>query len=186
MKKLVLTTALLLSAITLFGGEKEETVTNFWYNSSTPRNLEPNHEMIVTPLIADVEIINGVATFERNYNVDLIYSVATRVQMIEEIKKRAIFDFSEQQNADIIIGSMISANTLQDANGYTKRSDDGKSFILNIKIKGYPARYANFRNATEKDRWIKNMLIIDTPEKPEQKNDNLKLNVKSSTTKIVK
>lgn len=188
MKKL----CLLLAGFTLLCGtaaaqrENVRVYENFWYNSTAARNLEPRHEIVVTPLLADVAVqkeevetlVDGKtvrkevfrkADFEKDYYVDIDYSRANRELFINELKKQALFDCSKEYGADLIVGALISTQTVDDdRNGATDRS--GNRFVVRINIIGYPANYVDFRPADQSDYWIKNMLLNKDEKREEQKN----------------
>ena len=169
MKKcyLLLAGALLLSVGAFAQRENQKVNENFWYNSTAARNLEPRHEIIVTPLLADVAVQKektaGKETyrkvdFEKDYFVDADYSRANKELFINELKKQALFDCSKAYDADLIVGALISTKTIdQNEDGLTDRS--GNRYIVRINIIGYPANYTEFRPAQQSDNWIKNMLF---------------------------
>lgn len=166
MKKL----CLLLTGLLLLGGchcafaqrETQKINENYWYNSTAARNLEPSHEILVTPLLADVEVQvkgpEGRRTFDEIYYVDADYTRESKDRFITELKKQALFDFSNRYNADVIIGALISTQTIDDdKDGLVDR--EGSRYKVRITIIGYPANYVNFRNAKESDRWVKELLL---------------------------
>jgi len=142
---------------------------NYWYNSTAARNLEARHELLITPLLADVTVkkVDGVerrAEFERTYYVDADYSRDDKDRLIDNLKKQALFDFCRDESADVIIGALISAQTVdEDGDGAVDR--DGNRYKVIISITGYPANYTAFRKANREDYWIKEMLFRKTDDK---------------------
>ena len=163
MKKLsLLLTALLCVAVSGEAfAQKEAYNENYWYNSTAARNLEASHEMMVTPLLADVKLQPvGRRVFgeDRFYYVDVEASDLWKAQTIDQLKRQALFDFTKEYKADVIIGALISAQTVdENQDGLVDR--DGKRYKVRITISGYPANYVNFRNATQNDRWIKDQML---------------------------
>lgn len=163
MKKLsFLLAAVLCMAITNKAfAQKEAYNENYWYNSTAARNLEASHEMMVTPLLADVKLQPvGRQVFgeDRFYYVDIEASDAWKAQTIDQLKRQALFDFTKEFQADVIIGALISAQTVdENKDGMVDR--EGNRYKVRITISGYPANYVNFRNATQNDRWIKDQML---------------------------
>lgn len=163
MKKLsFLLAAVLCMAITNKAfAQKEAYNENYWYNSTAARNLEASHEMMVTPLLADVKLQPvGRQVFgeDRFYYVDIEASDAWKAQTIDQLKRQALFDFTKEFQADVIIGALISAQTVdENKDGLVDR--EGNRYKVRITISGYPANYVNFRNATQNDRWIKDQML---------------------------
>lgn len=141
--------------------QKEGYNENYWYNSTAARNLEASHEMLVTPLLADVKLQSvGRQVFgeDRFYYVDIEASDAWKAQTIDQLKRQALFDFTKEYQADVIIGALISAQTVdENKDGIVDRV--GNRYKVRITISGYPANYVNFRNATQNDRWIKDQML---------------------------
>ena len=128
---------------------------NYTYTSTAARNLEATHEMLVTPLLADVQIqTGGRQVFNKDYFVDVNSSDTWKSQMIDQLKRQALFDFTNEKNADVIVGALISAQTV-DRNSDGQSDRDGDRYKIKITITGYPANYVNFRNAKESDLWVK-------------------------------
>lgn len=162
MKRLTLFLAVVVSmCMTGSAFAQKATVSeNFWYNSTATRNLDAEHEMIVTPLLADVAVCKDAAgkfirvNETRTYWVDCDFTRTQREQWISELKKQAMFECSVAHNADIIVGALVSAQTVdEDNNGETDR--DNNRYKVIITVSGYPANYTNFRNASDADYWIK-------------------------------
>ncbi len=61
---------------------------------------------------------------------------------IEEIKTEAVFNFSEETDADVIVSPAFSLTTVSNQGLYLK---------MKVKVRGYPAKYTNFRNLKDSD-----------------------------------
>ncbi len=108
------------------------------YRESSGRNIEPTQGAVFTPaLVADLDImtdksISNVVVFE-----DILVTTAL-LNDIDNYKKMALFQTIQKHNADVMVASMINVNT----------SPNG---LLEITVVGYPARYVNFRQISNKD-----------------------------------
>ena len=119
-------------------------------------SLSTQPRMFGVPLVADVKIIpDAKHTFTMNADVNLPEradkesdnSYLKRVNSyvkdrLEEIKTEAIFNFSEENDADVIVSPNFSITT---------ESSNGLNLKMKVKVRGYPAKYDNFRNLTDKD-----------------------------------
>lgn len=109
------------------------------YNESTARNLEPEHIMLTTPMIADIEVSpKRITHVEKEAFADIeLDEVTTSAAYIENFKKIALSKAAKANDADLLVGSMIDVQTVDDR--------------LIITITGFPAKYVNFRKATVQD-----------------------------------
>ena len=134
--KVVLTIAIALLSATIATAQKVERIeTTVDYMESSARYMEPSQNIMITPMIADLEVIGGSVSYTeteafKNYEVteDLI-------PLVPGFKRIALSRAARAHKADVIIGAMVDVIT----------NEDGR---LEITITGYPARYTNFRNAT--------------------------------------
>lgn len=132
------------------------------YQESSARNLEPEHLMLLTPLVADLEVSaikvqhTEVKAFE---NIVITQDI---IKMMPELKKVALSKAARASNADVLVGTTIDVVT----------NSNGR---LEITVIGYPAFYRNFRKAESSDIEIvdyarkverdnKNSRIVDTPD----------------------
>ncbi len=142
MKKLVLFTLLVTLMVscaptTPLYQEASYVVRTYEYSESTARNLEPEHTMLLTPLIADLEVSSKKIYYtEKEAFADVVVDESV-IQNIDEFKKIALCRAAQQHKADVLVGAMIEVETIDER--------------LVITISGYPAYYKNFRNATVKD-----------------------------------
>lgn len=135
-KKLFLVIALAVGTMTIASAQKTEIKVD--YMESTARYLEPTQSIMTTPLIADLTVVGGQISYTeteafKNYEV-----TEALIELVPSFKKIALCHAARAHKADMIIGAMVDVIT----------NDRGK---LEITITGYPARYVNFRNATEDD-----------------------------------
>ena len=125
-------------------------------------SVETQPKMLVTPIAADISIIQSTSSSFKTQGTITIPEVpdtkdaakleryaadARRVILegIEELKAKALFEFSEQAGADLIVAPLFSVLT---------DKSDGRVIYVTVKVKGYPARYTNFRNVKPTDTTI--------------------------------
>lgn len=108
------------------------------YQESTARNLDPEHFMLLTPLIADLEVSETKITYtEKSAFLDFPVTTAM-IKEIPEFKKIALSRAARSCNADVMVGTTIDVIT----------NDRG---LLEITVTGYPAHYRRFRNVALED-----------------------------------
>lgn len=109
------------------------------YNESTARNLEPEHIMLTTPVVADLEVQpTRITHVEKDAYADIILDeLTTSPNYIENYKKIALSKAAKAHDADLLVGSMIDVQTIDER--------------LVITVTGFPAKYVNFRKATLHD-----------------------------------
>ena len=153
---------LLLSFLLIFGSlvmSAQTLVTGATITKYEATSVETQPKLFVTPLAADLNIIQSASTTFKTKgvitlpeapdtkNVEILerYAAEVRRQVsrnIEELKAQALFQFAEQSNADVIVAPSFSVET---------DSSKGRVVEVSIKVKGFPARYTNFRNLKPED-----------------------------------
>ncbi len=108
------------------------------YKESSARNLEPQHSVMITPLIADLSIIGERIVYTEKEAFENYQVTAEIVKFIPNFKKVALSRAARAYKADAIIGATVDVIT----------NPQGR---LEITVSGYPAKYSNFRNATSED-----------------------------------
>lgn len=112
------------------------------YRESSGRNIEPAQSAVVTPILADLELVSDTKqTYVENTDCEV---TPAAVAQIENYKNMALLNAAKKYNADTMVAAIINVDT----DAYGK---------LVITVTGYPARYVNFRTMTEKDAWISNV-----------------------------
>lgn len=117
------------------------------YMESSARVLEAEHNMLLTPVIADLEVSDKKISYtekEMFANMDVTYAL---LQNIGELKNIALSRAARANNADVLVGTTIDVVT--------------KNERLEITVTGFPAKYVKFRNANEKDVELLNNLHKD-------------------------
>ncbi len=131
---LVLVVALLLS-VGAFAQQRTEKVE---YQESSARTLEPEHQMLLTPHVADLEVSAKRVVYTE---VDAFANIPLTPEVLKGIsgfKKIALSKAVHAHNADVMVGTTIDVIT-------------NSKGCLEITITGYPAYYRNFRTATMSD-----------------------------------
>lgn len=161
MKRLFIYVGLALGLVSCVVAEPIQTgrTTNTTYEyeyvieDASARILEPEATMLLTPLIADLEVSKQrVVYVEKDAFAD---KVITREMLgnLDTMKAIALANAAQKFNADIMIGCTINVKTVN------KR--------LEITVQGYPATYKNFRNATIKDiELVESAQIYDSSVSP--------------------
>lgn len=107
------------------------------YTESSARVLEPEQSMLLTPVIADLQVSDTKVYYTETEAFANMEVTPTLIQNIAELKKIALSRAARAHKADVLVGSAIDVIT--------------KNKRLEITISGYPAYYVKFRNVTEKD-----------------------------------
>lgn len=147
---------LLLSSIGISTTISAQKATDASLTDFEATSLSTQPRMFGVPLVADIKLIpdaNHTFTMEADVNLperaakesDNSYLARVNAYVknrLEEIKTEAIFDFSEEADADVIVSPNFSITT---------KSSNGLNLKMTVKVRGYPAKYDNFRSLTEKD-----------------------------------
>ena len=137
MKKLFLTFVLILGIANVASAQRllgvQEDVD---YVESSAREYSFSHNILTTPLVADLELTSSERiwesiTYERKVSLDLIPSIPA-------YKALALATVAKNNDADLILGALVNVTT----------TAEGK---LEITISGYPAKYVNFRKPSGED-----------------------------------
>lgn len=73
---------------------------------------------------------------------------------LDELKAQALFEFIDKENCSLIVSPIYSIKTT---------SSSGSQMNVEVRVKGYPATYTNFRDLQTADSTIVklNLLIVD-------------------------
>lgn len=134
MKKIVLLMIASILSLSTFA----QTKASVDYKESSARALEPQHSVMIAPLIADLQVIGGSITYTETEAFANYVVSPDVVKFIPDFKKVALSRAARAHKADAIIGATVDVIT----------NAQGR---LEITISGYPAKYTNFRNATSDD-----------------------------------
>lgn len=107
------------------------------YMESSARILEPEHKMLATPLIADLQVSDKKISYTEKEMFANLEVTNLLLNNMPELKKIALSRAAQAHNADILVGATIDVVT--------------KNERLEITVTGYPAHYVKFRNVSEQD-----------------------------------
>lgn len=107
------------------------------YTESTARLLEPEQKMLLTTLIADLEVSDKKVYYTETEAFAEFEVTEALIQNIAALKKIAVSRAAKAHKADVLVGTSIDVIT--------------KNGRLQITVSGYPAYYVRFRNVTEKE-----------------------------------
>lgn len=142
MKKILLVSLVALAITTGFAQKVKKPENLSTYTESAARNIEPRSGVIVTPLIADMQILRNERV---EYSETLPYYVTPEiVSFVPSFKKTVFFHATKEHKCDALAASLIDVTTTPEG-------------FLQITVTGYPAKYVNFRNATANDTWMVQM-----------------------------
>ncbi len=125
--------------------QKVETVE---FRQSQSRISEPKMELFVRPLIVDLELISQTRV-EDSWSFPNVRLTELTNAELQNIKATALYQSSDKYKADVMVAATFDVSTPENNRGYG----------INIKVIGYPARYTNWRSASEKSdyEWIKDV-----------------------------
>lgn len=151
MKRFFSLAALLLLTTGAFAQSRTDKVE---YQESSARNLEPEHLMLLTPLVADLQVASTKVQHVEREAFAKIPVTLDNLKSVSEFKKIALSRAARKHNADVLVGTTIDVAT--NADGF-----------LEITVTGYPAVYRNFRIAQKSD-----LDVIEYGRKVERENKN--------------
>ncbi len=129
---------LLLTIVSMSLGAVAQRSERVEYQESSARNLEPEHSMMLTPLIADIKVSPTKITYTET-EAFKDYPVSKGIEkLMPDFKSIALSRAAKAHKADLLVGTIIDIIT----------NDNG---MLEITVSGYPASYVGFRNATLND-----------------------------------
>lgn len=139
LKKLLLVIASAIASVTIASAQKIDRIeTSVDYMESSARYLEPSQNIMTTPMIADLQVIGASVSYTETEAFENYEVTEALISLIPGFKSIALSRAARAHKADVIIGAMVDVIT----------NEQGR---LEITITGYPARYTNFRNATNDD-----------------------------------
>lgn len=111
------------------------------YNESSVRLIEPKQNVLITPFLADLELIseNKIEPYVEDFSY--LVTPESVLNILPSIKVIALQNAASKYGADVLVGAITKVET----------SADGTFRII---VTGYPAKWINFRKATEKDAWM--------------------------------
>lgn len=155
-------TLTLASCATLEEYTTLDVITTLEYMESSARILEADHKMLVTPVIADLEVSNKKITYTEKEMFANLEVTQALLKNLSELKKIALSRAARANNADVLVGTTIDIVTNNER--------------LEITVSGYPAHYVKFRKPETKDvdllkyvydiKTVDGAVIVSSPESP--------------------
>lgn len=153
--------------------------------------LDASYEMFVTPVVADIKLIDADASGACKHRYFLgdkrsdgksgkQYTVPKHNldEEIDILRSQVIFDFCRETDADVIVMPQFSIRHARytkngvdaDGNAYSMGDpiEDNGRYVMEVEMLGFPAVYTKFRPATAGDVWIKKTLL-EKPKDNEEK-----------------
>lgn len=119
---------------------------------------ESSPKFFPIPIVADLQMVSNVQKEyvlvgrfsvpsangeDKNSYINRVSSLIKN--RIEELKFQALYEFAEREGADVILAPSYSVVTTEKNVSYSD---------LTVKVKGFPAKYTNFRLLTEKEEGL--------------------------------
>ena len=130
--------------------------------------LKNNGNMFIVPLVASLNISQSTPKDyrlretislpeKRKRESDKAYFERAEKFLdlkLNELKAQALFEFIDRENCSLIVSPIYSIKTI---------TSKGLNMTVEIRVKGYPATYTNFRDMQAKDSTIVklNRLVIE-------------------------
>lgn len=121
------------------------------YSESSARVLDASSSFVISPIISDLDVSHNKITHQEREAFANIIVTQSVVDNIIAYKSIALSKAAKSAGADIIVAAEITVETI--------------NARLVITITGFPAKYTNFRNATEQDiKLVKQATTINNNE----------------------
>ena len=144
MKKIVIFSCLLVAAV--FSSCSKKT-----YSYAETRIAEPTQNVNVVPVVAELEVSQERITYAERLSVKAnSLSNSEFKALVEKEKAQIISNATSAHSADLLVAPVVSVQT------------DVKNNII-VSVSGYPAKYKNYRNATQEDQWFLGNDSVETP-----------------------
>lgn len=113
------------------------------YEEMGSRNIEPQHNVVTVPIVADVELLSQ----EKITYTESFYCSKADLGNVDSFKYVALAHAVKQYEADLMIGAMFGVKYIK------------KGRHLEVTVTGFPAKYKELREATPDDQWFLNNKI---------------------------
>ena len=135
MKKIIIFSCLL--AALAFSSCSKKT-----YSYAETRTVEPTQSVNVVPVVAELEVSQERITYAERLSIKAnSLSNSEFKALVEKEKAQIISNATTAHSADLLVAPVVSVQT------------DVKNNII-VSVSGYPAKYKNYRNATQEDQWF--------------------------------
>lgn len=146
MKKLTFTLLLAMLAMATYAQKNVHNITQ-----AQARLIESEFSVITAPVIGELgdispkKIIDSLEFYIGNFR-----DAHDIVANLDDYKRYTIAHYCTKSGYDLIINPLFQVST----------NPEGDK--LKVVVTGFPAKYKNFRPATEKDEWMLPFLLNDT------------------------
>ncbi len=121
------------------------------YSYAETRTVEPTQSVNVVLVVAELEVSQERITYAERLSVKAnSLSNSEFNALVEQEKVQVINNATTAHEADLIVAPVVSVQT------------DVKNNLI-ISVSGYPAKYKNYRNATQEDQWFFGNKSIENP-----------------------
>ncbi len=167
MKKLFLFVTVLSVATGLFA-QSNMAIEGASVSRYEATQLKNNGSMFIVPIVANLNVAQStpkdyllsekitIPEIRKNESEDKYYErVEKYIDLkLNELKAQALFEFIDTEHCSLIVSPIYSIKTV---------SSQGHEMNVEVRVKGYPATYTNFRSMQAADSTIVklNGLIVD-------------------------
>lgn len=139
--------------VSTFGTAAQDNGSQLLFQDTETHISQPELRVFVNPMVCDLNMKYGANASRTSFQTDfIIKSLDTMTEAeFSNLKKRALFQFTQKEKADVIVEPLF--------NSYVS-ADNNKRLI--IEISGFPANYTNFR-ALGKEKVDLDMIHIVYP-----------------------
>lgn len=129
------------------------------FHQAQTRIIEPMQDVLVRPLVADLEIIKQErVTYPASWQFKDKKLAELTMADLEDAKTLACYLAAANNDADVIVGATFEVrNHIENKGGKQQLSDYG----VDIIVRGYPAKYTNWHKMGEKPedaKWVTNLI----------------------------
>lgn len=167
MKKTLILLMALCSTVAIFA-QNNAAIQGASVSKYEATQLKNNGNMFIVPLVASLNLSKStLSDYVLKENIllpemrkkesekDYFERVEKFINLkLDELKAQALFEFIDRENCSLIVSPIYSIKTT---------SSTGSQMAVEVRVKGYPAIYTNFRDLRTADSTIVklNRLIVD-------------------------
>lgn len=121
------------------------------YSYSEIRTVEPTQSVNAVPVVAELEVSQERITYAERLSVNVnSLNNDELASLVEKEKNQIISNATTTHNADLLVAPLVNVQT------------DAKNNLI-ISVTGYPAKYKNYRSATQEDQWFLGSKSVENP-----------------------
>lgn len=145
------------TTVSLFA--QETTIQGASISKYEATQISNNGNFFIVPLVADLQVMSNtmqeyileaditLPEIKKNEK-EMVYLERIETYLtnrINELKAQALYEFIDSSHASLIVSPIYSTKTLRSS---------GREMRLEVRVKGYPAIYSNFRNLKATDSTV--------------------------------